>query len=280
MLEPRAAASPPSSSPGFSAGFCFKLASHPQQLCLEWNNYEKGLWCQSEKKQHKNNKTKLQPPNLRRLGCARAPARSASRGFYFLFLPLNKMSKMYLMRSSPLTNEAVICQKRKMCYKLSQSSSSDFSPARSSSGSWAGGGARVPSTAAVGNRDIPNPAAPGPSFPLLILPTGSTFLDLTGGRKGLDGFWGVSQKKQCEAAACGNHDRDVRQVPCKLISSPAKITPISNKSLFCNLCSWQRLQETRGCQWQRIRGGPTGLLHRCEEELGLGICSGKTHRAS
>lgn len=32
--------------------------------------------------------------------------------------PLNKMSKMYLMRSSPCTNEAVICQKGKCAVNL------------------------------------------------------------------------------------------------------------------------------------------------------------------
>lgn len=66
----------------------------------------------------KKNTTQPQPPNLRKLSRTRAPAHSASRGFYFFFPPLNKMSKMYLMRSSPLTNEAVICQKGKSAVNL------------------------------------------------------------------------------------------------------------------------------------------------------------------
>lgn len=58
--------------------------------------------------------TQAQLPNLRSQSRAHAPARSATRGFYFISPPsLNKMSKMYLMRSSPVTNEAVICQKGK-----------------------------------------------------------------------------------------------------------------------------------------------------------------------
>jgi len=66
-------------------------------------------------KEIKKMKTQPQPPNLRRLSRTRTPACLVSRGFYS---PPPQMSKMDLMRSSPLTNEAVICQKGKSAVNL------------------------------------------------------------------------------------------------------------------------------------------------------------------
>lgn len=80
--------------------------SPPQQLCSGVNNYGKGLWSQRKKK--------ITQPQLPKPH-SRSGTLGYTRIFNFFSPPLNKMSKMYLMRSSPVTNEAVICQKGKIC---------------------------------------------------------------------------------------------------------------------------------------------------------------------
>lgn len=86
------------------------LIVHPplQQLCSEQNNYDRGFGCQGKKLKPAPKPAEAQPRS-----------RSSTLGNAWIFFPhLNKMSKMYLMRSSPLTNEAVICQKGKSAVNL------------------------------------------------------------------------------------------------------------------------------------------------------------------
>lgn len=84
--------------------------------------------------------------------CEGSAALALQRAWHHEDPPPPQMSKMYLMRSSSLTNEGVICQKGKSAVNLVRAH--PLTPCQHAlqlAGSWAGGGAGVPSTAVGGN---------------------------------------------------------------------------------------------------------------------------------